>query len=176
MYNFNISMILIHLLENGKAGWKFWKKDKETTTTTTSTTSTSISVEAITIPTKATTIKGPTVPTVNTRTTSGATNSELAIDMDSTRQNVRNDARPNRLNLGTEVGLDIASSRLHRPGISGGNNQSYRDWAMELTGAGESVRNQPSRIPVQGLATNGDGQTQPNLPAGHYFILAKLFF
>jgi len=85
----------------------------------------------------------------------------------------RNNARPNRPNPGTEVGLDIPVSRPNRPGI-GGNGQNYRDWAVGLTGAGEPVnRNQPSRTPAQGLA-NGDGQPRPNSPTGHHFCIYTL--
>lgn len=174
MYNFKISIILIHLLGNGKAGWKFWKKDKETITT--STTSTSISVKVITTPTIATTIRGLTESAINTGTILiGAADSGLIIDVDGTRHNVRYDTRLNRLNPGTEVSLDIAISRLHKSEISGGNNQNYRDWAMEFTGIGRSIRNQSSRTSVQELATNDDDQTQPNLLTGRSFYTNSIY-
>lgn len=157
IYFYKILIILNHCLENSEAGWKFWQK--ETTTTTTPT-----SVQPVTTPTKATIVRGLTVPTINT----GTDIANPAIDMDGARQNVRNNnARRNRPNPGTEVGLDIPVPKSNKPGISGGQN--YRDWAVDFTGAGESVRTQPSRTPAQGLATS-DGQTRPNSPIGHYFV------
>lgn len=161
--------ILIYFVGNSEAGWKFWKKDKETTTTTTTTTPTSI--QPVTTPTKATIVGGPTVPATNTGTIVTGANSGIGVD--GARQNARNNVRPNRPNPGTEVGLDIPVSRPNRPGI-GGNGQNYRDWAVDLTGAGEPVnRNQPSRTPAQGLATNGDSQPRPNSPTGHHFVYIR---
>ncbi|XP_024882927.1 poly(U)-specific endoribonuclease homolog [Temnothorax curvispinosus] len=153
---------LLLYVGNSEAGWKFWKKDKETTTSTTTTTATPTSVQSVTTPTKATIVGGPTVPAANPGTVvTGTANSGPAIGVDSTRPNVRNNARPNRPNPGTEVGLDIAVPRPNKPGVGGGNGQSYRDWAVDFTGAGEPGQNQPSRTP--GLATNGD-RTRPNSP------------
>lgn len=107
------------------------------------------------------------MPTINTGV--GIANPGSTIGVDGARQNVRNNARPSRPNPGTEVGLDIAIPKSNKPEI-GGNSQNYRDWAVDLTGAGELVRNQPSRTTAQGLATNGDSQTRPNSPTGHYFV------
>lgn len=161
-------IISIYFLGNGDAGWKFWKKDKETTTTTT--TPVSIDVQSIATPTsdpagsKVTTVRGSTArSTINTgAAVIGAANPGLAVGASTTRENIRNNARPNRPNPGTEVGLDIIVPRPNRPGI-GGNGQNYRDWAVDLTGAGEPSRNQSPRLPAQGPSINSDGQVQPNL-------------
>lgn len=107
------------------------------------------------------------MPTINTGTGTG--NPRPAIDVNGARQNAQNNVRLNRPNPGTEVGLDIAVPKPNKPGI-GGNGQNYRDWALDFTGARESVRNQPSRTPAQGLTTTNDGQTRPNSPIGHYFV------
>ncbi|XP_011871952.1 PREDICTED: poly(U)-specific endoribonuclease homolog [Vollenhovia emeryi] len=154
-----LAITLLLYVGNSEAGWKFWKKE-ETTTTTTTTTTTIPSVQSVT-PTKATIIGGPTVPAIN------PANSGPTIGQNGAQQNVGNNARPsarpNRPNPGTEVGLDIVAPKPNRPGIGGGNGQTYRDWAVDFAGAGEPARNQPSRTPGQGLATNG-GQTRPSSP------------
>lgn len=169
-HQFFIVLILSLLLyiENGEAGWKFWKKDQEATTTTTTITTTTITPSSINVQTTTTSTKAITEPTVNTGTiVTGAVNPGPAISMGNTRQNVRNNAQSNRLNPGTEIGMDIAVSRPNRPGIGGGRNgQSYRDWALDFTGAGTPIRNEPSRTPAQGLATNINSRTQPNPSTG----------
>ncbi|XP_011871924.1 PREDICTED: leucine-rich repeat extensin-like protein 5 [Vollenhovia emeryi] len=147
-----LAITLLLYVGNSEAGWKFWKKE-ETTTTTTTTTTTIPSVQSVTP--RATIIGGPTVPAIN------PANSGPTIGQNGAQQNVRNNARPNRPNPGTEVGLDIVAPRPNSPGIGGGNGQTYRDWAVDFAGAGEPARNQPSRTPGQGLAINGD-QTRPN--------------
>ncbi|XP_032684675.1 poly(U)-specific endoribonuclease homolog isoform X2 [Odontomachus brunneus] len=177
---FVISLSLF--IGNSEAGWKFWKKE---TTTTTTTTPTPVNVQPTVspIPDSATTAKGSTVPAANTgAAVIGATNPGLAIGAGTTGL-VRNNARPSRPNPGTEVGQDMAVSKPNRPGV-GGNDQNYRDWVVDLTGAGELSRNQPSRIPqgpqgIQGpqgpqgsqvpqrpQGPTSGGQTQPNIPAG----------
>ncbi|XP_014469480.1 PREDICTED: poly(U)-specific endoribonuclease homolog isoform X2 [Dinoponera quadriceps] len=178
---FAISLSLF--IGNIEAGWKFWKKE---TTTTTTTTPTPENVQLTPSPTpeltrpQATTAKGSTVPAVNTGgAIIGAANPGLAIGAGTTGQNVPNNVRPGRPNPGTEVGQHVALPKLNRPAADGGQN--YRNWAADLTGAGEPPRNQPSRIPIQGpqgpqgpqppqgpqrpQEPISGGQTQPNLPS-----------
>lgn len=45
----------------------------------------------------------------------------------------------------------------NRPGVGGNNGQGYRDWAADLTGAGEGRQPAP-RLPTQGPALTGGGQ------------------
>lgn len=156
MQFFKILIILICFLENGEAGWKFW--EKETTTITSTTTLISVNVQSTTVPTKATTVRKPTVSIVNTETAIiNAANPELDI-VETTRENIRNNVRSN---LKTEFGIDIDVSRSNRPGINHGNSQSYRNLATDFI-TKESLQNVPSII-SQGSTINSDGEMHDNL-------------
>ncbi|XP_015517306.2 endoribonuclease CG2145 [Neodiprion lecontei] len=140
------------------AGWKFWKSSKKDEVTTTTTTTTTTVAPAI--PSQRT-------PTNPKTAVLGAADPGLAIGVGSTGTNIRNNARPNRPNPGTEVGLDIPAPKPNKPGIGGQGGQGYRDWAVGLTGAGEP--GQPgSKLPNQGPAqqpTPNSG-SRPGTPTG----------
>ncbi|XP_012220789.1 endoribonuclease CG2145 [Linepithema humile] len=147
--------LLLLFIGNGEAGWKFWKKDQETTTMTTIT-STSINIQPTATTTKATMIRGSTMPAVDTGT---------AVIGAANPGNGQNNVRLNRPNPGTEVGLDIAVPRPNTPRIGDRNDQSYRNWAIEFSGAGEPSKNQSPKLPAQGQAINNGDRAQPsNLP------------
>lgn len=76
----------------------------------------------------------------------GVANPGLSIGAGNTAGNIRDNARPQRPNPGTEVGQDIPRQK---PGNSG-----YRDWAIDLTGAGEG-RPPPPRVPGPGPGNLG---------------------
>jgi len=78
--------------------------------------------------------------------------------MSATVENIQNNARFSRPNPGTEVGLDINIPKSNRPRFNGGSSQNYRNWAVDLTGAGEPSRNQPSEISIQRPSINGTDQ------------------
>lgn len=104
----------------------------------------------------------------------GAGNPGLAVGTGTTGQNVRSNV-PSRPNPGTEVGLDIAVPKPNRPGTGGGSGQNYRDWAADLTGAGEPFQNQPSRTPAHRPADNGG--KMPNFSiAGCYKELRNILY
>jgi len=87
-------------------------------------------------------------------------NSGLAIGMSATGENVRNNARPNRFNPGTEVGQDINIPKPNKSGFNSGYGQNYRNWAVGLIGAGEpTIRNQLSGVSIQGSSINSAGET-----------------
>lgn len=141
-----------------EAGWKFWKKkdkDKDAETTTTTTT---IAPSTAATPTTAKPRGGPSNvgPAVI-----GAGDPGLAIGVASTGQNIRNNARPSRPNPGTEVGLDISAPKPGKPGVGGNTGQGYRDWAADLTGAGEPGR-QPPKLPSQGPEFDRGGKLSGN--------------
>lgn len=148
-YTIFVITFLLLFIENGEAGWKFWKSDKETTTTTTIT-PTSINLQPTATTTKATTVRGSTMPAVNTG----------AVDSGNAQSNVRS----NRPNPGTEVGLDIAVPRPQTPRIGNRNDQNYRNWAIEFAGAEDPSRNPSQRLPAQGpgQAINSGDQAQRN--------------
>ncbi|XP_015428900.1 PREDICTED: poly(U)-specific endoribonuclease homolog [Dufourea novaeangliae] len=148
-----ITLLAVSLIvDDTEAGWKFWKKkDKDTTTTTTTTVAPS-SVAP-------TTSKPPNSPTNLGSAVIGAGDPGLAIGVNSNGQNIRNNAKPNKPNPGTEVGLDIAVPKPGKPGTGGTGGQGYRDWAADLTGAGEPGRPQP-KLPNQGPALS-PGATRP---------------
>lgn len=156
MRNFKILIILICFLENGEAGWKFWKKE---TATITSTTLISVNVESTTVPTKATTVRKPTVSIINTEAAiiKNATNPELDI-VETTRENIRNNVRSNSK---TEFGIDIDVSRSNRPGINREDSQSYRNLATDFI-TKESSQNVPSKR-FQSSIINSDGEMHDNL-------------
>lgn len=92
----------------------------------------------------------------------GAGDPGLAIGVTSTGQNIRNNARLSKPNPGTEVGLDIAGPKPARPGTGGNTGQGYREWAADLTGAGEPGR-QPPKLPAgQGPALSPGGDSSDN--------------
>lgn len=113
--------------------------------------STSVDTQPTVTTTKAITIRGSTMPAVNTGT------ANLGKE--------QNNARLNRPNPGTEVGLDIAVPRPNTR-IDNRNDQSYRNWAIEFSGAGELSKNQSPRPPAQGQAINNSGPTQPSTQPG----------
>ncbi|CAL7943123.1 unnamed protein product [Xylocopa violacea] len=162
---FGLSLIFVADVE---AGWKFWKKkDKDATTTTT------IAPEiANPEPTKA---NAPPGGAPATNKPPGSTNSVgpaviglsdpgLAIGVGSTGGKIKENARPNRPNPGTEVGLDIPISKPGKPGVGGNTGQGYRDWAVDLTGAGEPGRQSP-KLPAEGPAFGG-GSRPGSVPGG----------
>ncbi|XP_078039370.1 uncharacterized protein LOC144471323 [Augochlora pura] len=154
-----------------EAGWKFWKKkDKDATTTTTeipsSTTATPSTAKPAVKPDGSPAGKPSTGPNNVGSAVIGAGDPGLAIGVNSNGQNIRNNARPSRPNPGTEVGLDITGTKPARPGTGGNTGQGYRDWAADLTGAGEPGR-QPPKTPNQGPALSPGGAASPGvLPAG----------
>ncbi|XP_076752183.1 uncharacterized protein LOC143424169 [Xylocopa sonorina] len=173
---FGLSLVLVADVE---AGWKFWKKkDKDATTTTT------IAPEITNPePTKANSPPGGTPTTKKPPKGSmnnvgpaviGLSDPGLAIGVGSTGEKVKQNARPNRPNPGTEVGLDIPVPKPGKPGVGGTTGQGYRDWAVDLTGAGEPGRQSP-KLPAEGPALGGGsrpgsvsgGVTQPGAKPGN---------
>lgn len=102
------------------------------------------------------------LPSTGTRgAIAGAANPGLAIGVANSGPNIRNNAQPQRPNPGTEVGLDISPSRPSaKPGTGGTSGQGYRDWAVDLTGAGDDTRQGP-KVPSRGPALTGSGGQQP---------------
>ncbi|XP_076247621.1 uncharacterized protein LOC143187348 [Calliopsis andreniformis] len=141
-----------------EAGWKFWKKDKDKTTTTTTTIAPSTTVAPTSAkPAGSLNNVGPAVI--------GAGDPGLAIGVTSTGENIRNNARPSKPNPGTEVGLDISLPKPGKPGLGGNTGQGYREWAADLTGAGEPGR-QPPKPPSQGPVLTGGG-SKPTSPTSN---------
>lgn len=64
------------------------------------------------------------------------------------------------------MGLDFPGSKPGNPAVGGNTGQGYRDWATDLTGAGEPGR-KPPKIPSEGPALSGEGK----LLIGFFFIL-----
>ncbi|XP_054014446.1 endoribonuclease CG2145-like isoform X2 [Hylaeus anthracinus] len=147
------------IVANVEAGWKFWKKDKDTTTTTTTTTTTAAPSTVATPTTSKLANSPPNVGSI----VLGAGDPALAVGVSSTGQNIRNNARPNKPNPGTEVGLDLPLPKPGSPGLGGKSGQGYRDWAVDLTGAGESGRQSP-KLPAQGPALSGAGSKPTSVP------------
>ncbi|XP_066599459.1 endoribonuclease CG2145-like [Prorops nasuta] len=119
---FCLSLAVIFLLHTGQteAGWKFWKKDPTTTTTIEPPLGdVSSTVSSTTVSSRTTTLRNNVGPT--------------AVD-------TRRQSLPRKPSPGTEVGLDL-------PGNNRSGNQGYRDWAIDLTGAGENKPKQPSPAP-----------------------------
>lgn len=77
-----------------------------------------------------------------------------------TGTDVKNNARPQRPNPGTEVGQDRPNTRPSQPASDG---KGYRDWALDLTGAGDPAR--PGSKP-SGPAGIPQGQATPGTPSG----------
>ncbi|XP_012167789.2 endoribonuclease CG2145 isoform X2 [Bombus terrestris] len=153
---------------DAEAGWKFWKK-KDTTTTTT----TVAPAVADPIQTKPNELPGVT-PVTNKPTGSptnvgsavlGAGDPGLAIGVTSTGGKIKENARPNRPNPGTEVGLDFPAPKPGNPGIGGNTGKGYRDWAVDLTGAGEPGRQSP-KLPSEGPALSSGGSKPNSVPGG----------
>lgn len=131
-------------LDDANAGWKFWKKDKNPdSSSTTSSTSTT------TVTNAPSTVKSSTRGSVNTGIANAA-DAGLAIGVGAMENNIRNNARPQQPNPGTEVGQDFLNSQPNRPGIGGIDSKNYQNWAVDFTGAGELPKNNPksSEIPV----------------------------
>ncbi|XP_063974333.1 endoribonuclease CG2145-like isoform X2 [Diachasmimorpha longicaudata] len=157
-----LAVTLTLLVEDTEAGWKFWKKDKSTTTETpiTSTTTTT------TIPPVSNSLApgngnapGSRQPTGSvTNALAGAANPGLAIGVGNSGQNIRDNARPQRPNPGTEVGQDFPGSKPANPATGGGTGQGYRDWAADLTGAGDPSKPAP-KLPSTGPALSSGGPT-----------------
>ncbi|XP_050573116.1 endoribonuclease CG2145-like isoform X2 [Bombus affinis] len=153
---------------DAEAGWKFWKK-KDTTTTTT----TVAPAVADPIQTKPNELPGVT-PVTNKPTGSptnvgsavlGAGDPGLAIGVTSTGGKIKENARPNRPNPGTEVGLDFPAPKPGNPGVGGNTGKGYRDWAVDLTGAGEPGRQSP-KLPSEGPALSSGGSKPNSVPGG----------
>ncbi|KAG7199329.1 hypothetical protein KM043_018177 [Ampulex compressa] len=154
-----VTVLLI--IADAEAGWKFWKKKDSSTTTVAPETITQEppkTVPAVVVSPSTTTVKSTSVnPGAGII---GAANPGLAIGVGSTGQNIRNNAQPHKPNPGTEVGLDISQPRPGRPGTGGQSGQGYRDWAADLTGAGESGRQSP-KLPAENPALSAGGQQGP---------------
>ena len=165
------------------AGWKFWKKKKDDNSTTedpliSSTTASSKATATTASPianNKATTAKPtptqkPTLPSAN-RGIAAAADPALAIGVGNVGGNIKENARtqPRKPAPGTEVGLDIGLPKPKNPGLGGGSGQGYRDWAADLTGAGDSGRLSP-KLPDKGPALSAGGQGSFEY---HYFFFCK---
>lgn len=160
-----LSLILVADVE---AGWKFWKKDKAKEEATTTTVAPQVSTsEPTKLPTGVTTATNK--PTGSPKNVGpaviGAGDPGLAIGVTSTGGKIKENARPSRPNPGTEVGLDFPASKPAKPGIGGTNGQGYREWAVDLTGAGEPGR-QPPKLPSQGPVITTPASKPASVPAG----------
>ncbi|XP_012240395.1 poly(U)-specific endoribonuclease homolog isoform X3 [Bombus impatiens] len=153
---------------DAEAGWKFWKKKDATTTTTTVAPAVADPVQ-----TKPNTLPGAT-PVTNKPTGSptnvgsavlGAGDPGLAIGVTSTGGKIKENARPSRPNPGTEVGLDFPAPKPGNPGVGGNTGKGYRDWAVDLTGAGEPGRQSP-KLPSEGPALSSGGSKPNSVPGG----------
>ncbi|XP_033198869.1 uncharacterized protein LOC117161432 [Bombus vancouverensis nearcticus] len=160
-----LSLIIIG---DAEAGWKFWKKKDATTTTTTVAPAVADPVQ-----TKPNTLPGAT-PVTNKPTGSptnvgsavlGAGDPGLAIGVTSTGGKIKENARPSRPNPGTEVGLDFPAPKPGNPGVGGNTGKGYRDWAVDLTGAGEPGRQSP-KLPSEGPALSSGGSKPNSVPGG----------
>lgn len=155
---FLVLLLSISLIADVDAGWKFWKKKKDDNSTSTETPVIS-SPESVTpgSTTKASTTTVPTakaptskVPVNTKQALAGAADPGLVIGAGNTGGNIRDNARPQRPNPGTEVGFDFPNPKpTTKPGSNG-----YRDFAIDLTGAGEGRK---PDLPGQ--------QTRPGSPA-----------
>lgn len=168
-----LDTIFIQFLADVEAGWKFWKKkDKDEATTTT----TVAPITTSTVPTKANAPPGVTTPTsrppgkpINIGSAVlGAADPGLAVGVTSTGGKIKETGRPSKPNPGTEVGLDFPASKPGRPGTGGNSGQGYREWAVDLTGAGEPGRQSP-KLPGEGPALNGGG-IERNLKTLYQFV------
>ncbi|XP_050477099.1 endoribonuclease CG2145-like isoform X2 [Bombus huntii] len=153
---------------DAEAGWKFWKKKDATTTTTTVAPAVADPVQ-----TKPNTLPGAT-PVTNKPAGSptnvgsavlGAGDPGLAIGVTSTGGKIKENARPSRPNPGTEVGLDFPAPKPGNPGVGGNTGKGYRDWAVDLTGAGEPGRQSP-KLPSEGPALSSGGSKPNSVPGG----------
>ncbi|XP_001607440.2 poly(U)-specific endoribonuclease homolog [Nasonia vitripennis] len=165
---FLIVLLSLSLVVDVDAGWKFWKKKKDDPTSTEDPLSSStVATPSTTLAAKVTpapaTQKRATTPASANRGIAAAADPALAIGVGNIGGNIREDARnqPRKPNPGTDVGLDISYPKPARPGVGGGSGQGYRDWAADLTGAGEPGRQSP-KLPAQGPALSGFGGQQPN--------------
>ena len=135
------------------AGWKFWKKKKDDNSTSTETPVISNPEPSVTASTtaKSPTIKGSTTkaPLNTNKALAGAADPGLVIGVGNTGGNIKDNARLNKPSPGTEVALDLPSKPK-------AGNTGYRDWAIDLTGAGEGK--QPPKVPSQGPAASLGGQ------------------
>ncbi|KAK0098906.1 hypothetical protein PV326_000067 [Microctonus aethiopoides] len=124
------------LVDDADAGWKFWKKDKNPdSSSTTSSTST-----ITTITNAPSTVKSSTSASVSTGIANAA-DAGLPIGVGAIENSIRNNARPQQPNPGTEVGQDFLNSQPNRPGIGGIDRKNYQNWAVDFTGAGELPKN-----------------------------------
>lgn len=160
---FLVFVIAVSFVIDVDAGWKFWKKDKDKDKD--ATTETPLITSSASPVTQGPTSRGAATPAAAQVTTAktpvnvnaalaGVANPGLSIGAGNTAGNIRDNARPQRPNPGTEVGQDIPRQK---PGNSG-----YRDWAIDLTGAGEG-RPPPPRVPGPGPGNLGG---QLPAPAG----------
>ena len=144
-----------------EAGWKFWKKkDKDSTTTVAPD---AVTPEPAKVAPDATTAKSSGSPGNVGSAVIGASDPGLAIGVSSTGGKIKENARPSRPNPGTEVGLDFPGSKPANPAIGGNTGQGYKDWAADLTGAGEPGR-KPPKVPSVGPALSGEGSRPTPFP------------
>ncbi|KAJ8674398.1 hypothetical protein QAD02_005660 [Eretmocerus hayati] len=145
------------------AGWKFWKKkdkDNSTSSSTESATASSTTTTTTTLKSVPLTTKKPSAPNPKSGIAAAA-DPALAIGVGSNGQNIRD--LPRKPNPGTEVGLDISQPKPVKPGVGPGNGQGYRDWAADLTGAGEGTRPRP-KLPDQAPALAPQGAKPTSSP------------
>ncbi|KAL7294733.1 hypothetical protein TKK_0012025 [Trichogramma kaykai] len=158
-WTFFVVLLALSLVVDVDAGWKFWKKKKDNesssedpnviSSTTTTTTTTTLK------PAAATTNR----PNVKAGV-AGAADPGLAVGVGSSGDNIRN--QPRKPNPGTDVGLDIGLPKAQKPGVGPAGGQGYRDWAADLTGAGN---NGPApKLPSKGPALAPTGTSQGNKP------------
>ncbi|XP_034952354.1 poly(U)-specific endoribonuclease homolog [Chelonus insularis] len=134
-------VVLFTIIDNAHADWnlKFWKS-KTTTTTTTVAPSTQ-------------------VPSVQIGSNSPNGNSPITNPGNPDR------TRPRQPNPGTEVGLDISGPKPNPAGINTHPGQGYREWAVDLTGAGEQNSNQLPKLTTTGPTLSSGHSSQPTLPS-----------
>lgn len=165
--------VLSLFIENSDAGWKFWKKDKKDEVTTPTPTPDVSSSTISTTTTTTTTTPTPTKLSSNsksgsaTKAIAGAADPGLAIGVGNTGTIIKNNPQPKKPNPGTEIGFDYPNSKQARPGVGGNNGQGYRDFALDLTGAGEpgkvapKLPSQPPALVTTSTTKKPSGLTQP---------------
>lgn len=149
---FSLKTYVFFLFIGVNGDWKFWKKSTTTTIAPdpTSTTTTTTPLPLLLNPTTSTTKPGTQQQPINS-----------------------NRGKQQRPNPGTDVGQDFPQTKPARPGAVGSNGQPYRNWAIDITGAGEPARN-PALPNSQNLPRQNEPQPKP--PQGFSFVQLLLLF